>query len=343
MGTNVATSPGPCLSAAFVVLPDFTLMAFSGFLEALRHAADRGDRSQQIHCKWTVLGTDFRPVRSSSGVSIAPWELIRPLPEFDYLVVVGGLTAAHPKVSPKLIRFVRASYERGMTVVGLCTGSFILARAGILGTTPCCVHHYHLAEFQREFPDVRTVADELFVASGRIITCAGGSGAVDLAISLIEKHLGSAIAAKAVSQLIYEHPRPHSHPQPPVAAHVIPDIADPLVRRAILQLKYNSNEHPTVEELAERLSVSPRSLSRRFLDSLGVSPGQYMKRERVQLADWLLCNTDRKITEIAFECGFSDVSHFTRAYRAVRGTTPSRLRSGDRVTVSPRFTRTSQP
>lgn len=326
MRPQIPDTPGGGISAAFLLLPDFTLMAFTGFVEALRHAADRGDRSRQVHCKWTILGTDFRPVRSSCGVAIVPWELLRPLPDYQYLVIVGGLTGAHGQVSPRIVQFIRQCYEAQTRIIGLCTASFILARAGILNSTTCCVHHYHLEQFQREFPQVHAVADQLFVEDGRITTCAGGSGSMDLAIHLVERSFGSRVASKVTGALVYERPRAHNHPQTPLEVDLHPDIQDPIVRRALYIMTYRVRSGLTVEQLSAALAVSTRSLSRRFFAQLRTSPGRYIRHSRIELADRLLQHTDRTVTDIALDCGFSDVSHFARAYRAVRGRTPSRSR-----------------
>src|SRR6266850_2094729 len=202
MNTSASAAVRPPLSVAFLLLPEFTLLALTGFIEALRHAADRGDRSRQLHCKWTILGTHLTPVRASCGIEVAPWEVLRPIPECDYLVVVGGLTSAHGRVQRELVDFIRRAYDDGTTVVGLCTATFILARAGILDASRCCVHHFHLDEFRKTYPCVEPVADQLFIADRRVITCAGGSGTTDLALHLIEQHFGASMAAKVASQMV---------------------------------------------------------------------------------------------------------------------------------------------
>ncbi|MBK9607043.1 MAG: DJ-1/PfpI family protein [Betaproteobacteria bacterium] len=115
------------LRVAFVLCPNFTLMAFAGFVDILRLCGDDGDRSRQIRCQWTVLGPTIEPVRASCGVLIAPWETFRDPKGFDYIVVVGGQLDDTQGVDPRLAAYLRRAASLGVTLVGVCTGSFVLA------------------------------------------------------------------------------------------------------------------------------------------------------------------------------------------------------------------------
>ncbi|MEQ9198843.1 MAG: GlxA family transcriptional regulator, partial [Rhodospirillales bacterium] len=95
------------LSVGILLLPNFTLMAFAGFVEALRLAADDGDGSRQINCQWTIIGPDLTPVRSSCGVEVTPWELFPDPVRFDYVVVVGGLLHTGPDASPAMAAYLK--------------------------------------------------------------------------------------------------------------------------------------------------------------------------------------------------------------------------------------------
>src|SRR5580658_5748608 len=95
------------LSVAFLLLPDFTLSTFAGFVDVLRIAADEADGSRQLHCRWTILGADRTPVRSSCGVEITPWESIRDPLDTDYTIVVGGLLRGHARIDKRIMSYLR--------------------------------------------------------------------------------------------------------------------------------------------------------------------------------------------------------------------------------------------
>lgn len=325
------TEPGPAdrpgLSVAFLLTDAFTLTAFSTFIDTLRLAADDGDGSRQVRCTWTVLGDRSRPAKASCGVEIPAWDRCERPERFDYVVVVGGLLRQDRPLADDGLAFLNAAAAAGVRLIGVCTGSFVLARAGLLQGRRSCVSWYHYQDYLAEFPDQSPIADQLFVVDGDRITCAGGAGVADLAAFLIARHLGRAHAQKALHILQIDQARPaeRSQPQPPLAEAV----ADPRVRRALLLMEQNLAEPLRVETLALRLSISPRQLERLFQSALGMHPNACYRLLRLRHSDWLLRTTDRTITSVAQECGFADGAHFARQYRQAFGRSPSSGRLGD--------------
>ncbi|MBT7204006.1 MAG: AraC family transcriptional regulator [Deltaproteobacteria bacterium] len=137
----------PDLRIGFVLVPGFTILPLAGFIDTLRHAADESDYSQQVYCKWKILGPSMEPIPSSCGVTIPPWELYGDPTEFDYIVVVGGQTDLIRFVSRQTYEFLRKAEELRIPLVGLCVGVFVLAEAGLLKNQKCAVHPRHLNEF----------------------------------------------------------------------------------------------------------------------------------------------------------------------------------------------------
>jgi transcriptional regulator GlxA family with amidase domain len=321
---------GPVLSVGFILLPRFTLMAMAGFIEALRHAADIRDRSRQIQCRWSILGPDLQPVRSSCGVAVAPWESFGDDIPFDYIAVVGGLLAGHEAVSPKVLRYIERAAVQGVPLIGLCTGSFLLARAGLMDGRKCCVSYYHVEEFQEEFAgrDIEVVADALFVIDGLRITCAGGLGSVDLAVYLLERHLGLQRARKSMAQMIFDAVRPPTAPQPRFDSGWRAPARNPVVRRAVLLMELHIAEPIAIAGLAEQLGFSLKTLERRFQAEFGISPAAFYKKIRIEIAQRMLMETTRPIMNIALDCGFGDVSYFGRSFRAAFGVSPRDYRRG---------------
>lgn len=324
-------SPSPLsekrLSVGFILLPEFTLMAFSGFIEALRHSADEWDRSRQIRCQWTVLNHDLSPVKASCGLEIMPWETLRDPSEFDYIVVVGGLTRGHSQVHTAIESYLKRAARKNVAIVALCTASFVLARVGIMNGYRCCVHWFHMPEFVAQYPSVRAESDTLFIIDGKRITCAGGGGAVDLAIALIEQHLGRDTMLKCVNQMVVDEIRRHNHPQSRLGHQSFVNVRNPMVRRAILMMEHHIGDAMPVSRIAEELGTSTRILERAFVAELAKPPARFARELRLSYGRWLIEHTAKSVTQIALECGFSDASHFAKCFRRMFGKPPLRLRA----------------
>lgn len=312
----------------FVLVPQFTLMAFAGFVDALRLAADEGDRSRQIDCAWTVLGEPVRRIRASCGLSLTPDEAYGEPDRFDYVVVVGGLLHGGPRVPVEVISFLRRAAATGIPLIGLCTGSFVLAHAGLMKGYRSCVSWFHQAEFAREFPALDMVSDQMFVIDRDRMTCAGGTSVTHLAAYLIDRHFGRARATKSLRIMIEEIPLPAATAQPPALCDV--EVADPIVKRAIVLMEQTLDSPRGVDWLAEQLAVGVRQLERRFRAAVGSSPRDFAMRLRLCHARWLVEHTGHPMTAIALECGFTDAPHFARCFRRLHGVPPSTLRLSSR-------------
>ncbi|MDB5852668.1 MAG: GlxA family transcriptional regulator [Herminiimonas sp.] len=311
------------LSVAFVLAPNFTMVAFSAFVDTLRLAADEGDRSRQIGCTWTVLSHDMRPIRASCGIEITPTSELPEPSNFNYIVVVGGLLDG-PKIAPSLGIYLKRAAALGVPLAGICTGSFILARLGLMQQYRTCVSWFHYNHFVGEFPELEAISDELFVVDRDRLTCAGGTRVVHLAAFLVERHCNKAQAAKALRILIETRPLPANSPQP---QPLLSDETDNLrVRKAMLLVERNLSTPLSAEFIAQHVNVSNRHLERLFLAEIGMSPSAFSLKLRLDNAYHLLETTTNSIIDIAMQCGFQSNSHFSRSFRSVHGMTPSQVR-----------------
>lgn len=313
------------LSVGFVLLQNFTLTPFATFIDVLRLAADEADLSRQIRCSWAVIGHPWRPVRSSCGVDIAPTEPFGDPRRFDYIVVVGGLLHRGPQADRETVAFIRQAAADGVTIVGLCTAVFLLIRAGIMNGYRCCVSWFHLQELMQEFPETTPIADQLFVVDRRRITCAGGTGALDVAATIVERHLGRAVAQKCLHILVVTEARPANaaQPHPPTPQR----LRDGRVKRAILLMNQNISPPLSVTDIARRLGLTHRHLERLFDSELGVAPLKYYRLVRLRYGELQLKTTARTVSDIAHDCGFADASHFARSFRSAFGKTPLAVRA----------------
>lgn len=316
------------MRVAVLLTPRFTLTAFAGFVDALRLAADDGDRSRPRLCQWDILSASGEACVSSCGASVlATAPMVSP-EGYDYLVVVGGLLHGGQQVPDAAYAYVREAAAKGVKLAGLCTGSFVLARAGLLEGHLTCVSWFHREAFAAEFPKLRIVSDQMFVVDRERLTCAGGTSVVHLAAYLIERVIGRASAVKALRIMLEEQPLPSRTLQP--EAVLSERSTDSLVRKVMLQLEQQLHAALPIEQLCEPLGIGRRQLERRFQRDIGMSPAEYRQRLRVERARWLLQNTDLEVTEVGFECGFQDSTHFARVIRQLLGASPREVRAAGR-------------
>lgn len=311
-----STADRPKLRIGFVLAPRFTLAAFANFIDAVRLAADEGDRSRQIHCEWAVLGEPGEPgetIESSCGLHVQPWDTLDDPRRFDYIVVVGGLLHGGTRVSPRVNAFLQAAADAQVSLAGLCTGPFILARAGLLDGYQVCLSWFHIADFKEEFPTLQAESSRMFVIDRDRLTCAGGTSVVHLASHLIEKHCGRSQAIKSLRILIEEAALPSGAWQPEEV--VTRPAQDSLVKRAMLDIEQNVGRRTSLPKLAGSLGISVRQLQRRFESDIGIGVREYRSSLQLSRAKWLVEHTDRSMTEIALDCGFSDSAHFSRTFK----------------------------
>ena len=226
---------GPRLSVGFILAKRFTLCAFANFVDVLRLAADEGDRSRPILCDWSVLSDTMDPVPSSCGVTVQPNDRLGDPARFDYIVVVGGLLEEIPNISPAYTRFLERAAEAGVPLVGLCTGAFILHRAGLMHGYRACVSWFCHADFLEQFDGLEPISDQIFVVDGDRLTCAGGASSAHLAAYLVEKHVGRAQASKSLHIMIIDDALRPEKPQPGIPLEL--KTEDPMVRRALLLMQ----------------------------------------------------------------------------------------------------------
>ena len=312
------------LSVAFVLVPNFTLLALSAFVDTLRLAADEGDRSRPIHCAWAVLSDTMRAVRSSSGISVNPDSELQDPKLFDYIVVVGGTLTAE-QLSPRMAAYVLQAADAGVPLVGICVGSFVLARLGLMQNRRSCVSWFHHGEFRAQFPQLQASSDELFIIDGDRLTCAGGTSVVHLAAHLVKQYCGEAAAEKALRIMIEQAALPARSAQP--QPFQTPKTHDLRVRKAMLLMERNLESPLSAEFVARHVGLSVRQLERLFKAEVGCSPSVMALRIRLAHAQHRLLHGQEPVADIALQSGFVNRSHFAHSFRQAFGVTPSALRA----------------
>lgn len=317
---------GPRLSVGFILAKRFTLCAFANFVDVLRLAADEGDRSRPILCRWSVLSDTMDPVPSSCGVTVQPNERLGDPARFDYIVVVGGLLEEIPNIRVAYTRFLERAAEAGVPLVGVCTGAFILHRAGLMNGYRACVSWFTHADFLEQFDGLSPISDQIFIVDGDRLTCAGGASSAHLAAYLVEKHVGRAQASKSLHIMIIDDALRPEKPQPGIPLDL--KTQDPIVRRALLLMQQSIDTPLSMAEIARQMGNSKRQLERHFRAALDTSPQAAFLDIRLAFARHLVEHTDKSIAIIAVESGFCDSSHLSRMFRRRFDSTPFEIRKG---------------
>jgi len=321
----------PDIRVAFILCPKFTMLPFAAFIDSLRHAADEADFSRQIYCSWKIIADDWQtPILASCGAQILPQEPLGDFGDLSYLIVVGGLLPDCLEVSEATRQYIVSAHEAGISIVGLCTGSFLLGDLGLLDDRQCAVHSEHIADFQELFPKSIPTSEEMYINDREVLTSLGGTSALDLAFHLIDTHCGKVRAVKGLSSLLVENHRstrryryrPHGH----LAAS-----GNRRVETAVEMMERHIATPYSIAELAKKVGCSERELCRLFKKFGNTTPSETWRNIRMAHGQWLLLNSDRSITQIAYECGFADSAHFSRLFKALHKESPDAYRRRRKV------------
>jgi len=316
----------PDIRVAFILSPRFTLLAFASFVDCLRLAADESDYSRQVYCQWKIIGPTLDPVFASCGVEIRPHSTLTDPTQFDYVVVVGGLLPSCLELPVEVFDYLRRAYDAGVSIIGLCTGSFILGKAGLLENRRCAVHIEHSNQLKHLFPRSLPESDKMYIDDDGVITCVGGTSAIDFVFSLIETHCGKARMVKGLTWLLVDKHRAPDH-MPHRLHGRLSVCGNKTVEQAVTMMERRMSNPCSISELASRLNTSERELNRVFTLYANDAPAAVWRKMRLGHGHWLLVNSTKTVTEIAQECGFSDGAHFSRWFRKTYRESPVEFRN----------------
>ncbi|NLS21396.1 GlxA family transcriptional regulator [Rhizobium sp. P40RR-XXII] len=312
------------LKVGFVLARSFTLSAFALFIDTLRLASDEADKSGRVLADWQVLGSTRHLITSSCGVQVAPTsDFIEPR-EFDYIVVVGGLLNTDITIDNQTADYLKKAAAQKIPLIGVCTGTFILARVGLMKTHQTCVSWLHYQAYREQFPDNPVRSDRLFNLDRSRGSCAGGSSAADMAAFLVRRHISRDAERNALEVLQIERARSGLDIQPrkPLAI----ECRDPRLKAVLITMESHIEDVVPTEDLAASVGLSRRQLERLFMEEMKTSPGAVYTRIRMERAKQLVLQTQAPLIEIALEVGFDSASHFARLFRRLFGQSPTELR-----------------
>jgi len=313
---------------AFLIFPDFQLLDATGPIAAFEIAGRYEPGAYELR----VIAPTAGAVASTSGVTLQARGLGR-ADLIDTLIVAGGEGTRVAMSCPRTRRFVRACALASRRVASVCSGSYILAAAGLLDGKIATTHWSRSADFARKFPAVRLDADRIFVQAGKVWTSAGITAGIDLALAMIGEDLGERTARRTAQQLVVYHRRPGGQSQFSALLELAPTQGRfaPLLE----YIRENLLQPLGVEVLAAQACMSPRHFARAFRAETGVTPAKVVERLRVEAARAALESGGRSVKDVARFCGFEDPERMRRAFQRMLGTSPAALKRAVSATYIP--------
>lgn len=313
-------------SMLFAMLPDLVLLDVAGAAEAFRMA------NRQVPGSYDLQFVSPTPsVRSAVGLEL---HKLPPLPRRvpdNSIIVVTGVVGSEIRFDndavQRLMQWLRAVFENEtVTLMCVCAGSVIAAKAGILRGLECTTHHDHIDELARIEPTATVHANRIFVEDGRVLTSAGVTAGTDLALHVIGQHLGHQVAAAVARQLVVYMRRSGTDPQlSPWLMHR--NHIHPAVHRVQDAVTKDPSADWSADRLASVACMSERNLGRLFAEHAGCTPLDYVQRMRVALARELLSNSKLDLERVAERSGFSSAHHLRRVWRRWESLAPSTHRT----------------
>lgn len=283
-----------------------------------------------------VVAKSPEPIMTrTSGYGLAPLKTTAQCRgPIDTLMIAGGWGVQQALEDEALVRWVRSAARRSRRISSVCSGTFLLARAGLLEGRTVTTHWSACAELARRHPELTVDPDPIFVHDRDVWTSAGVTSGMDLALALVEEDLGPEVARETARWLVLFLQRPGGQSQ--FSSHLEAQTAE---RRPLRELQAWMADHLDddlrVDALAERAAMSPRNFARAFRRETGLTPGAYVEQLRVEAARQRLERSSDPVERIAKACGFGTPETMRRAFARRVGTPPADYRA--------RFRRVPEP
>ncbi|MGP8241126.1 MAG: GlxA family transcriptional regulator [Solirubrobacteraceae bacterium] len=313
---------------AIVMYPETQSLDFVGPLEVfagaqrLIEATGRTEAGYRI----TVLTPDGAPIRTSSGLRVAPDTGVANAPQpIDTLIVAGGDGSKDASKDERLLGWIKQVAPSTRRVSSVCTGAFVLAAAGLLDGRRATTHWASANRLAKLHPAVEVDPEPIYVRDGHIWTSAGVTAGMDMALAMVEEDLDRDAALMIARRFVMFLRRPGNQSQFSATLSAQEPEREPLreMQRYVVE---NVSESLTVEALAERAHMSPRNFARAFAAETGITPGRYVERVRLEAARRELEDSSQPVATVAAACGFGTSETMRRAFLRALGVAPAEYR-----------------
>jgi transcriptional regulator GlxA family with amidase domain len=309
-------------TVAVIVQHGFAPFEFGLACEAF--GLDRSDDGIE-NFDFRILTPDPGAIRSNIGFSINVEDDLTFADEADLVVVTPIPRGTWHRVDERVQAVVRRAVDRGAWVLSVCSGSFVLAASGVLDGRRATTHWMYADTMMRMYPQIEVDPEVLYVQDGRIITSAGTAAGLDACLHLLRQELGAEVTNRIARRMVVPPQRDGGQaqfidkPLPLVSSLSLAPVTDWMLE--------NLRHDLTIDQLATRAHMSPRTFARRFKADLGATPAAWLARQRIIRAQRLLEQTDYGLDRIADESGFGSAAVLRQNFARVLGITPTAYRA----------------
>lgn len=310
----------PTETIGFFLTPQFSMIALSSAIEPLR-VANRIARKDLF--AWQLFSLTGEPVIASNSVEFHTSAILDECTSCDTLFVCAGVRA-YDHLNPRTSQILRALNRRGMPLGSLCTGTVALAEAGLLDGYKCTIHWENIESLAERYPSLE-ITSKRFEVDRKRFTSSGGLAAMEMMIASIKHDHGHELSMKVADQFLYSGIGIESEKQKMESAKRT-GITHIKLAKAIDIMEARLENPMSISAIAKKIGVSGRHLERLFQDNAGVTPTQYYRDLRLDMARTFLRQTSMPIVEVSIATGFNSPSYFTKLYREKFGHTPNQER-----------------
>lgn len=293
---------------AFICFDKLSILDLTGPMQIFSSATKDGEAEYKIE----IISTKGGMISCSAGLMLKTHPL-KELDGFDSLIVVGGLGVSKASTDTDLIRYIEKQTAKVSRVISICTGSFLLAKTGILKGKSATTHWGSLDRLAEENPKTRVASNAFYIRDGNVITSAGVTAGMDLALSLVEEDLGHDVAIRIAKSLLMFYNR--SGGQAQFSDKFTHDqLPNHKFHRLCSEIRLNPKKDYSVPLLADHMNMSVRHFSRLFTKDVGLSPAKYVEITRLEAAKCRLENGAKSLAEVSESCGFGSEEVLRRVF-----------------------------